>query len=68
MGCPTALVGATTEHDKLQQEKETLPAELLKLRTLYDQLLKDSWQENQQILEGCQRELAAKEELIAELN
>ena len=45
-----ALVDVEEERDELQKAKDDLETELLQLRTVYDQLLRDS-QEDQRTLE-----------------
>ena len=50
-----ALVDVEEERDELQKAKDDLEMELLQLRTVYDQLLRDS-QEDQRMLEMLKSE------------
>ena len=62
-----ALIDASTERDQLRQEKERLVTESMQLKTLYDQLLRDS-QEDQRAVEELQEVIAKKEASVEELS
>ena len=62
-----ASIDASAECDQLRQEKERLVTESMQLKTLYDQLLRDS-QEDQRAVEELQEVIAKKEASVEELS
>lgn len=62
-----ASIDASAERDQLRQEKERLVTESMHLKTLYDQLLRDS-QEDQRAVEELQEVIAKKEACVEELS
>ena len=60
-----ALVDATTAIDRLREERDRLSSGNQQVQALYDQLLQESRQDQQE-LEGLREELSAKEDLLQE--